>query len=226
MKKLTFYEQVGIVIPGAVLLFGLLFYYPTLKDLFTKDGISIGGLGIFILLSYAAGHAVAALGNIIEKAAWWSFGGFPSEWATKPKSAILSPNQIPELEARLKSRFGAAITVRGLDRATWQPISRQIYADVAKCGNTTRIDTFNGNYGLSRGLCASTLILAAVAAVHGDELIALALCGLAIIYLYRAYKFGVHFGRELYLQFLLLEDTRAKPVASKVSIENDGARDD
>ncbi len=223
MKKLTFYEQVGIVIPGAVLLFGLLFYYPTLKDLLTRDGISIGGLGIFVLLSYAAGHAVAALGNIIEKAAWWSFGGFPSEWVTRPKSAILSPNQIPELEARLKSRFGATMTVRGLDRGTWQPISRQIYADVAKCGNTARIDTFNGNYGLSRGLCASTLILAAVAATHGDKVVTLALCGLAIIYLYRAYRFGVHFGRELYLQFLLLEDTRANPVASKVSTEDDTA---
>ncbi len=33
VTKLTFYEQVGIIIPGTVLLFGLLFYIPMLREL-------------------------------------------------------------------------------------------------------------------------------------------------------------------------------------------------
>ena len=56
MKKPTFYEQVGIIIPGAVFLFGLLFYFPSLRDLLAKDGITVGQLGIYVLLSYAAGN--------------------------------------------------------------------------------------------------------------------------------------------------------------------------
>jgi hypothetical protein len=47
MSKLTFYEQVGIVIPGSALLFGLLFYFPALKDMIAKDGISLGDFGVF-----------------------------------------------------------------------------------------------------------------------------------------------------------------------------------
>lgn len=51
MKKPTFYEQVGIVIPGAVFLFGLLFYFPPLRDLLAKDNVTVGQLGIYVLLS-------------------------------------------------------------------------------------------------------------------------------------------------------------------------------
>jgi len=42
MSKLTFYEQVGIVIPGSVLLVGLLFYFPGLSALMAKDGVTLG----------------------------------------------------------------------------------------------------------------------------------------------------------------------------------------
>ena len=69
MNKLTFYEQVGIVIPGSVFLFGLLLFFPVLQTVFTKDGVSFGELGIFVLVSYAAGHLIAAVGNAIVPAA-------------------------------------------------------------------------------------------------------------------------------------------------------------
>jgi hypothetical protein len=53
VNKLTFYEQVGIVIPGSVFLFGLLLFFPALQTVFMKDGVTVGELGIFVLLSYA-----------------------------------------------------------------------------------------------------------------------------------------------------------------------------
>ena len=48
----------------------------------------------------------------------------------------------------------------------WWPISRQVYADVGKNGKVERIDTFNGNYGLNRGLSAACVALAIVAATQ------------------------------------------------------------
>ena len=60
------------------------------------------------------------------------------------------------------------VTVQGYDRKKWWPISRQIYADVAKNGKPDRIDTFNGNYGLTRGLTASGLVLACIAFSQGQ----------------------------------------------------------
>ena len=88
MKNLSFYEQAGIVVPGAVLLFGLFLIQPDLHDILAKDGITIGALGIFILLAYATGHLVAALGNVLEKVLWWPFGGMPSNWVTDPNSTL------------------------------------------------------------------------------------------------------------------------------------------
>jgi hypothetical protein len=65
--------------------------------------------------------------------------------------------------------------VRGLNPKVWWPISRQIYTDIAKNGKPDRIDTFNGMYGLNRGLAAATFALACVGAVQGKWSIALGL---------------------------------------------------
>jgi hypothetical protein len=46
MDKLTFYEQVGIVIPGSVLLAGLLFLFPILNAYVPKEGVTLGQFGI------------------------------------------------------------------------------------------------------------------------------------------------------------------------------------
>jgi hypothetical protein len=212
MKKLTFYEQVGIVIPGSMLLFGLLFFFPTLKELLAKDGISIGQLGIFILLSYAAGHLIAALGNFGENIFWWFFGGIPSDWVINEKTSLISEEQRVRLPDKLKARLGITVAkIAGMDRKQWFPISRQIYADVDRNGKRDRIETFNGNYGLNRGLSAGCLVLACIAFLSGNWPVGLGFLVLCGIYAYRMYRFGKHYGRELYMQFLTMSDTPGKP---------------
>lgn len=204
MNKLTFYEQVGIVIPGSVLMVGLLFYFPALNALVAKDGVTLGQFGIFLLLSYAAGHFIAALGNLLESVLWWLFGGMPSDWVTKQQSSLLSTQQIAALETKVASRFGVNVTLPGLGRKVWWPISRQVYADVGKNGKVERIDTFNGDYGLNRGLSAACVALAVVAATQTQWHVVIGFFILAVVFAYRAYRFGVHYARELYLQFLVL----------------------
>src|SRR5271169_5088283 len=109
MNKLTFYEQVGIVIPGAVFLFGLLFFFPSLKELLAKDGVSIGQLGIYVLLSYAAGHLIAALGNFGENLLWKLMGGMPSNWVVQEKTTLLSEEQRARLPDKIKARLGLTV---------------------------------------------------------------------------------------------------------------------
>jgi hypothetical protein len=213
--KMSFYEQIGIVIPGSVLMFGLVLYYPELKLLTTKDSMSVGELGLFVLISYAAGHLIAAVANALEGIFWNILGGMPSDWVTRDPPALLSPQQIENLRVKVSSRLNVKIDkMAGLDRKAWFPISRQAYADVAKNGKPDRIDTFNGNYGLNRGLSSACLVLAVVALAHADWLIGAGLIGTAGIYSYRAYRFGVHYARELFLQFLILDNqTKATPKA-------------
>lgn len=205
MQKMTFYEQLGIVIPGSVFMFGLVMYFPDLKALTAKDGVSVGELGLFVLLAYAAGHLIAAVGNALETVFWKACGGMPSDWVVKDPPGLLSQQQIDKLREKVGTRLNITFeSLKGLDRKVWWPISRQIYADVAKSGKPDRIDTFNGNYGLNRGLSSACLTLAVVAAVHMHWLVVLGLVVAGVVYGYRAYRFGTHYARELYLQFLAL----------------------
>lgn len=220
MKKLTFYEQVGIIIPGAVFLFGLLFYFPALRDLLAKDGVSVGQLGIYVLLSYAAGNLVAACGNVGENLLWRLAGGMPSDWIVKSETTLISPQQRDLVEKKLRSRLGIEVeSIRGLDRKAWFPISRQLYSDVARHGKPDRIDTFNGNYGLNRGLAAACVLLACIAATKESWSACALLAVLSAVYVYRAYRFGVHYARELYLQFLTIGETAAKVTPRKKVVE-------
>jgi hypothetical protein len=112
MKKLTFYEQVGIIIPGSVLLFGLLFFFPSLKELLAKDGVSVGQLGIFVLLSYAAGHLIAAVGNFGESLTPWTASRqLLQRWSESVQSSLyrsvgrsLAPNGNLNPEATLAAQ--------------------------------------------------------------------------------------------------------------------------
>jgi hypothetical protein len=192
-----------------------LLFFPALQTVLAKQGVSLGDFGIFLLLSYAAGHLIAAIGNAAESILWPLVGGMPTDWITKTEPSLLSAAQIDLLEGKLEGRLGIKGKVRGMDQKAWWPISRQIYADVAKNGKPDRIDTFNGNYGLNRGLAAATFALACVAAMDGKWSMALVLLVLTVVYDYRAYRFGVYYGRELYLQFLVLNGATAKNTSSR-----------
>lgn len=205
MTPLTFYEQTGIVIPGAVLLFCVAVFVPELKSFLGADGLTIGGLGLFVILSYAVGHAVAALGNVLEALLWWPLGGMPSNWVTRKTPRLLAATQITALESKIGQRLGlAGISIPGMPRKEWSPISGQVYRDVL-ASNPGRLATFNGNYGLNRGLaaallCVVVLVLWLQPANRG--VLAIGAATLSVIFAYRAYRFGVHFAKELYLNFL------------------------
>ncbi len=218
MKNLSFYEQAGIVVPGSVLLFGLSVIQPDLRDIFAKDGITIGGLGVFILLSYATGHLVAALGNVLEAILWRPFGGMPSNWVIDPNRSLLTIEQTTLLESRASSRLQLGeIKIRGMDRLTWNKIFQQLYRDVL-ANNPGRAETFNGNYGLNRGLASATLALAVVLPffVPNHWSASVGLLIISAVYLYRTYRFGVHFAREILTRFLLILAEPPKSAEGKV----------
>jgi len=151
------------------------------------------------------------VGNLGEAVLWPLAGGMPSNWVTKQETRLISPQQREQVESRIRSRLGIAVeTLRGLDQRVWWSISRQIYSDVARHGKPDRIDTFNGNYGLNRGLSGACSLLACIAAITQNWLSAGLLVVLTAIYGYRAYRFGVYYGRELYLQFLTTAETSTK----------------
>jgi hypothetical protein len=206
-KSFSFHEQTSIIVPGATLVFGLLFFFPDFRQLFFSNGVSLGGLGLFLLISYAAGHLAAALGNLIEACLWQAVGGRPANWITQKDGRILSIEQVRSVEQLVRDRLRLDIgAIAGMPTKQWFPISRQIHADVMAHGKSGRLDSLGGNYALNRGLAAALLavIMLSLAFSEAESRYTLGLLPIALVYLYRMYRFGVSQAAELYAQFLVL----------------------
>ncbi len=180
-------------------------------------GSSHGHFGSFVSRSTAAlpncqgdiGHLVQALGNLIEWGWWRAWGGMPSDWPRSGKHHLLSDDQTDSLDAELANKLRHEITggFKLLSAENWYSVVRQIYAAVAGEGKAHRVDVFNGNYGLNRGLAASLLAVGVVVLVtHGWSswtVVVLLVAGAGIA-IYRMHRFGVHYARELFVQFVQL----------------------
>jgi hypothetical protein len=101
MRNFSFYEH----IPGAIFVIGLIIILPELRSFFQQDGVSIGDLGAILLVAYAAGQGIAALGNVIESAWWKVQGGMPSCWVVGEEPRILHPAQVKQLEGHISERL-------------------------------------------------------------------------------------------------------------------------
>jgi hypothetical protein len=213
-KQFDFYEFAGIVLPGAILIAGLSRVVPSIGSVVPVKDISLGSLGLFLILAYAAGHVLQSIGNLIEFL-WWYFPGMPTDWVRTDRGHLLSPLQRNALEQQLPKKLvlEGAFSFSTVTAKQWFAISRQIYAAVAAATRASRIDTFNGNYGLNRGLAAAFLLVGIAVVIenraHWPYTVALA-CAVALALL-RMHRFGRHYARELFVQFLQLPLAEGSP---------------
>lgn len=203
-SKFDAYEIIGVIMPGSVFLFGLALLFPDLKSLFFEQGFSVGDLGLFLVLSFVAGHLIQAAGNLIEGVIWKPFGGMPTDWLIKNPQKLLHDTQVERLRQAVKNDFDCDL--QRLSPAQWAAIVREIYAAVQAKGDTTRIDSFNRTYGLMRGVTATLGALTVLALIvtwpawKPPVLTAFA----ALIAGYRMVRFGKRYGRELIVVYLRL----------------------
>jgi hypothetical protein len=207
MKKFEFYEFAGILAPGALAVYGLARIYPELGILVRNEKVSFGELGLLLILAFVAGHLVQAFGNFVEWVWWKCAGGWPSDWVRSGKHHLLANAQCLVLPARIRDilRIECPDQLGAITPGDWKAITRQAYAAVRKAGRAERIDIFSGNYGMFRGV-AAVLVVILVAAVndveHGSWRLYGALLVMALLALVRMHRFGVHYARELFVQFI------------------------
>jgi len=202
------YEFLGIVAPGAIVVFGASLVFPEVKAYIADSGVTVGGLGIFLILSYVVGHLVQAFGNLLEKAVWFPFGGMPTQWVLKRNQRLLATAQTEKLFSAIRASHPGFDPEGTTSRSDWFSITREIYARVSGVGKSARIDAFNRNYGLLRGIAASLLVsvvLAGILGLAGSSTLLLMVVALMLA-IYRMYRFGVHYGRELFVTFLSLSN--------------------
>ena len=205
MKHFSVYEVIGIIVPGALVLFLGSFLYKPHLDVIINSEMQIGDFGLFVVLAYAVGQIIQALGNIVEKAWWYLFKGVPSEWLRTGSRQLVSEQQREKLIDKINRvfAFSSPISYDSLEKKQWRSIVRQVHAYVADKGRSTRVDSFNANYGFNRGMSAGFLVISALCEVNhywGYALISLGLFGVFVI---RMSGYGVNYARELVVQFLL-----------------------
>lgn len=214
MKDFDFYEVIGVIAPGMVLVVGavLLFFPDQHQYLLSIANVSLGSLGVGLILAYVAGQLLQAVGNGLETVWWWLWGGMPTDWIRSGKHDLVATSQRDSVQMRVRGMLNSPVfDLSTSDKRHWYSITRQIYAAVSAAGRATRVDIFNGNYGLCRGIAAGFLLLLAWSAFVNwrawqIEAVLAILISLAI---YRMHRFGVRYGRELFLQYLQLPETSA-----------------
>jgi hypothetical protein len=207
-KEFSFYEFTGTVIPGATLILGLAFAYHPLRDFLVGDKFGAGHLGLFFVASYIAGQLVQGIGNVLEKLLW-AFRGMPSTWIRRSKPPYLSDAQTKRLRDVLGTLLGHEIGhLESLDVRACRGITGQLYAKMEELGRVQRIDIFNGNYGLFRGIASALLVVVAVMAIkHGFWTQSTAvMAGVFVVALMRMHRFGVYYASEMYRQALNLAE--------------------
>lgn len=222
MKNFDYYEFTGILTPGVILLYVVSLKFPAVTPFMSSQQLSVGALGLFIVLAYVAGHLVQSLGNLIEWVFWKPFGGMPSNWVIAGRTpGYLSPQQVEVLPAKVEQILGWKLG-KALSKMTekeWKPVVGSIYASVQSAGRSGRVDVFNGNYGMLRGVGSALLVAAALSVVgKGDAqwFAAGTVLVLAALALVRMFQFGRHYARELFIQFLILKpESLAAPEKKK-----------
>lgn len=208
MKQFDFYEFTGLLLPGTLFLAGIVYLWPEASRVDGFKDLSVGGLGLFVLLAYVVGHLLQAVGNMLEWLWWKLFGGMPTDWIRSSPKRLIASAQIQKLHTLLRERLVLDLPPKLADLTSqeWYSITRQVYAAVAAVGRATRVDTFNGNYGLNRGLFTAALLLACVSPIspNSNEGMSAVFVVVALLAAARMHRFAKHYGRELFIQFLQL----------------------
>jgi len=201
-----FYQIAGVITPGVLLIFGgaILFFPDQGENLKIISNLSVGSLGISFVLAYAVGQLLQVIGNIIENVWWYFLKGMPTDWLRTNSRKLLSEIQRQQVEALVGLMLSnAQFSFNSVDKRQWYAITRQIYSVVKKISDPLRIDIFNGNYGMCRGISAALLILFCMQVMIDLEVIKIIfVLMLFFLAIYRMHRFGVNYARELFVQYL------------------------
>ena len=207
-SRFNAYEYIGVIAPGAVLSLGLIILWPETKEIFFNNNFTVGELGLFVIIAYVAGHLLQSVGNLIEKVLWKCFGGMPTDWVLKEDQCLVSPQQRVQWEQLLKPTQKVEI-LPSLTNKQWYPVVREMCIDIEKANRSGRIDSFNRTYGLLRGIAAAFIVLAIAIPLHSPDQWKAALWVLALGFipaLFRMFRFGKTYGREVIVEYLRLDN--------------------
>lgn len=223
--KFNSYEFIGVITPGAVSLTGIFFIFPATKSYLLESSGNLGSLGIFLIFAYVAGQIVGAIGNLLEFILWKPMG-MPTDWVRSDNQKLLANEQRKKLCNRLQEKYPKANKLSEMSDKDWKAFVRELNVEVVRNGNTKRIDTFNRNYGLMRGISASFLsfaVLYALGAYNNYDLkiVFFIVCCFGSS-LFRMHRFAKRYARELLIEYISLPIAPPMEIPQREYIQDAG----
>lgn len=207
MKDFSPYDILGVLTPGIALTVGIITLFPETAPVLNNKDYSLGDFGLVVLVSYVLGNLVAAFGNLLERLYWKLFGPRHTERIQQNDETVISKREVTALEEKLREAkmLSADEAITTLPAKAWLGLTRRMYGSLDAAGRTRRIEVFNTQFGMNRGIAASFLLLTILCLIHAGlqpwriELILLACAGLA---LYRMHRFSRYYTAEVLRTFL------------------------
>lgn len=228
MKNFDAYEFIGIIAPGAVVAVAIMLAFPAVTEHVLSKQFSLGSLGIFVIISFVLGHLVAAVGNIYEAGMFAITGGMPTARVRKQTQKVISSSQRCRVEEGVRARQGIDFSLESVSDRDWYSITREIYADVAAGGHNARIDSFNRQYGLLRGIASSLFVVTVWLTITEWHTPALPLTAAVatVLATIRMMRFAQTYARELFVQYVRVDKNRIVTTETALpspSVAGDGA---
>lgn len=200
-KEFSFYEFVGILVPGVTLLFFSeviieLVYQKTIID-FSKVGESV----VFLIIAYGIGHILQAVGNAFEIVMWKLFGSMPTQWLTKKNrfgGTLFDAEQSDKIKTKVFQHFGEKSGKDyGRDIYNWLSLKEKV--------TEKRIDVFNANYSQFRGLTVTFYSLAIIVWVFLGWKLMLVPLALGLLSNFRMFRFAKLYATEIFRTYFNYE---------------------
>ena len=200
-KEFSFYEFVGILVPGVMILFFGAISYEDITGKSIVDFSKFGESLIFIIVAYGTGHILHSIGNLYESIFWELFGGMPTQWLIKKNrfgKFLFSKTQREAILSKIKNQFGDSLEKDyGMDVYNWLSLKKEV--------TVKRIDVFNANYSLLRGMAVTFYLLTISSMFFFSWKVVLAALVLGLLSNYRMYRFAKIHAIEIYRTYFNYE---------------------
>lgn len=199
---LTFYDFIGVIIPGSALLIGmgLLFDVGVLSALAVpKDS---GIFAVHLIVAYVAGQLIQALGNWVELLYWRLWKGRPTDWPVTREKNIFGASTIADVSRFYNKGDAKAVVPKGqMDLVEWRQKIGYAVSVVTAEKQQEKMQIFNSLYSMFRGLFISFLIISITWLVTGGEWLSVTMGVLVVsgvLSVYSMHRFSRFYASELF----------------------------